>query len=88
MKRIFLLLSAVYLCVVLTACGHSHTWNAASCEEPMTCSECGKTNGVPTGHMWKEATCEQAKTCAICNKTEGEVTGHRWKEATCTTRTA
>lgn len=85
MRRIFLLLSALSFCVVLVACGHSHTWSTATCEEPMTCSECGETNGEPMGHMWKEATCESAKTCVICEKTDGEVIGHKWKDATCTT---
>ena len=72
------------LLTVLTGCGHEHKWTEATCTEPRTCTECGKTEGEPLGHKWKEATCTEAKTCSVCGETEGEPLGHKWKEATCT----
>ena len=72
------------LLTALTGCGHEHKWAEATCTEPKTCTECGKTEGEPLGHKWKEATCTEAKTCSVCGETEGEPLGHKWKEATCT----
>ena len=72
------------LLTALTGCGHEHNWAEATCTEPKTCTECGKTEGEPLGHKWKEATCTEAKTCSVCGETEGEPLGHKWKEATCT----
>ena len=54
------------LLTVLTGCGHEHKWTEATCTEPKTCTECGKTEGEPLGHKWKEATCTEAKTCSVC----------------------
>lgn len=74
------------LCVLmLTGCTlfHKHTWTAATCTEPATCSECGETEGEPLGHKWAAATCEKPKTCSVCGETEGEALGHKWVEATC-----
>ena len=68
------------LLTVLTGCGHEHKWTEATCTEPKTCTECGKTEGEPLGHKWKEATCTEAKTCSVCGETEGEPLGHKWKE--------
>ena len=50
----------------------SHTWVAADCESPKTCSACGKTEGAALGHDWIEATTEAPKTCDRCGATEGE----------------
>ena len=61
-----------------------HSWKAATCESPKTCSNCGKTEGSALGHSWTEATCTSPKTCSRCRKTEGGFLGHDWKEATCT----
>ena len=32
-----------------------HTWNAATCTRPRTCSICGKTEGESKGHTWSNA---------------------------------
>jgi hypothetical protein len=88
-KPVLFLLTAVSV-VSLSACGHTHTWTDATCEMPMTCSECGETEGEALGHTWTDATCTAPKTCSECNETEGEALGHTvesWsvsKEAACT----
>lgn len=69
---------------MLSACGHQHVWKEATCTEPKTCTECGKTEGSPLGHTWAEATCAAPKTCSVCGKTEGTALEHTWMEATCT----
>ena len=48
MKRfsITLLLLALML---LSACGCKHTFSAATCTEPETCTACGETNGEALG---------------------------------------
>lgn len=33
------------VCVMLTGCGHEHTWTEAAYTEPKTCCECGETEG-------------------------------------------
>lgn len=74
---------AIMFCCMLTGCGHEHTWAEATCTEPKTCSECGKTEGEALGHTWVEATCTEAKHCNVCGETEGEPLEHTWVEATC-----
>ena len=66
----------ILCCLVLTACGHKHTWIEANCTEPKTCAECGETEGKALGHSWADATCTEPKTCSVCGKTEGEALGH------------
>lgn len=62
-----------------------HIWKDATCEEPKTCSICGKTEGKALGHKWQDPTCEEAKTCKNCGETEGSALGHDWEPATCVT---
>lgn len=88
-KKIALLLFLCITCTLFSACGHEHTWVAATCTTPKTCSECGETEGEPLGHNWKAATCTEPKTCTVCGETEGKALGHTttdWtvvEEATC-----
>ena len=85
MKKLVLILTAsLTLIVLLSGCGHTHTWTEATCTEPKTCPEDGATEGEPLGHDWRPATCTEPKTCARCGETEGEPLGHDWKDATCT----
>lgn len=70
--------------LLFTGC-HEHTWTDATCTQPMTCQECGKTEGEMLEHTWLDATCTKPKTCKRCKKTDGEAIGHTWLEATCTT---
>ncbi len=82
-KRIFVTTLTLFGMILLTACGHEHTFLDATCTAPMTCSECGITEGEASGHVFSEATCDTAMTCDICGITDGEALGHTWVEATC-----
>lgn len=84
MKKLVTMSLALMVVLSLTACGHEHVWEEATCTEPKTCTECGETEGEPLGHDWKDATCTEPKTCSRCKETEGEPLGHDWKDATCT----
>ncbi|MBR3416861.1 MAG: S-layer homology domain-containing protein [Clostridia bacterium] len=53
-----------------------HTWKAATCTAPKTCSVCGKTSGSALGHNWKNATCTTPQTCTRCGATSGNALGH------------
>ena len=52
---------------------HTHSWKAATCDSPQTCSTCGATSGTAKGHSWTAATYTAPKTCSTCGKTEGSV---------------
>ena len=90
MKKFYFSALSIVMILALTACGHTHTWEEATCTTPKTCSTCGETEGEPLGHTWVEATCTEPKTCSICGVTEGEPLGHtveNWEtitEPTCT----
>ena len=59
-----------------------HTWKAATCTEPQTCTKCGETEGVATGHDWTTATCSQKSTCINCGETKGEKAAHNFEWVT------
>lgn len=84
-KAIVTLIITTLTCIVLVGCGHKHEWQAATCEEPMICIECGEVQGSALGHTWLDATCEEPQTCDVCGKTAGEAKGHKWLDATCET---
>ena len=67
-----------YSCCGARAETAAHTWNAATCTAPKTCSVCGATEGNPLGHDWADATCTAPKTCKRtgCGATEGSPLGH------------
>lgn len=74
-KKLLLTTTAIIFAVAsLTGCGHQHTWQDATCTEPKTCTECGKTEGEALGHRWTDATCTEPKTCSICKEAEGSAT--------------
>lgn len=75
-------MSALAVCMMLTGCGHEHTWADATCTAPKTCTECGETEGEVLEHIWVEATCAEPKHCSVCGETEGEALEHTWTEAT------
>lgn len=61
-----------------------HSWTAATCTTPKTCSKCKETEGKATGHKFTAATCTAPKTCSVCKTTEGKASGHRYdKSGTC-----
>ena len=78
MKKYVLMLTVFVALLLLSACKvfHSHSWMAATCTNPSTCSSCGETEGSAKGHSWKAATCTAPKTCGICHATTGTVSAH------------
>lgn len=92
MKQFYLVILSMVTVLALTACGHTHTWDEATCIAPKTCSTCGEIEGEPLGHTWLEATCTDPKTCSICGAIDGEPLGHMvdtWEtitEPNCTTQ--
>lgn len=69
------------ICMALTACGHTHEWQEATCTSPKTCTTCNETEGEAQGHTWTEATCSAPKTCSVCGETEGDPLEHTLTEA-------
>ena len=55
---------------VSSAPTHTHTFAAATCTTPKTCS-CGLTEGTAVGHSWQDATYTVAKKCSTCGATDG-----------------
>ncbi len=49
-----------------------HSWAAADCDTPKTCSVCHTTEGSALGHAWTDATSDAPKTCERCGIAEGE----------------
>ena len=90
MKKLSIIFLITVIILLLAACGHTHTWKEATCTAPKTCSDCGETEGDPSGHDWIQANCTEAKKCSVCGKSEGEPLGHtveNWetiKEPSCT----
>ena len=85
MKKYIITTLVLMSSFTLISCGHKHTFTEATCTTPMTCTECGLTEGNPVEHQWAEATCTTPKTCSVCSTTEGSSAEHQWVEATCTT---
>lgn len=83
MKKMLYISLCMVMIVMLTACGHQHTWQEAACITPKTCIECGVTEGEALGHQWVAATCEEPERCSICGVTQGDALGHVWEKATC-----
>ncbi len=83
-KTHIILLATVAMLMLLVGCGHEHDFQPVSCDAPLTCTICGKTQGDAVGHDYAEATCTEPKTCVRCGITEGEALGHDYAEATCT----
>jgi len=69
-----------------------HSWKNATCTEPMTCTVCGKTEGIEKGHNYTQkvvtpATCKNTGImnykCTVCgdsfNETISKTTKHDYK---------
>lgn len=76
--------------VVIDYTEHTHSWVAATCTNPKTCSSCGATEGSALGHSpGSAATCTTAQTCTRCGVTLANALGHSFgsttaaKAATC-----
>lgn len=82
MKRLLSLLLLLALCFSLVSCGDpckdGHQWKNATCDEPKTCTVCGKIEGEPLEHtvntyeITLEPTCtaggKQQGTCSLCGE--------------------
>lgn len=82
-KRIVILIILTLLSSLLTACGHEHIWEDATCTSAKTCSECGEIEGDVLSHDTVPASCEAPETCSRCGKTFGKKLEHEWQEASC-----
>ena len=59
---------------------HVHSFSAATCTSPKTCTTCGATEGSANGHKWKAATPSAPKTCTVCGATAGSALDIAGKE--------
>lgn len=92
---------SLIMLVTLTACGGDstdggdstgtgceageHSWDAADCDTPKTCTECGATEGAALGHSYtvadKDAT-HHWKKCSVCGTTDNSSkTAHSFDDA-------
>ena len=78
MRKVWIMICAFSILLLLGGCCFSHDWAEASCTAPKTCSKCAKTEGEPLGHRWEEATCAKPRTCAACGETNGAVLPHQF----------
>lgn len=60
----------------------NHSYEAATCTAPRTCTKCGVTEGSAVGHSWSAVTCTEPKTCTVCGATSGSAAGHKWTNIT------
>lgn len=65
-------------------CQGNHSWTAATCDAPRTCTNCHATDGSSYGHTWVNATCTSPKTCSTCGATEGTKLEHNFVNDVCT----
>lgn len=84
MKKITCLAMSLALLLLLTACGHEHTWQQATCTEPEICTKCEEVGTAALGHTWQAATCTESAVCTRCGAAEGTALGHIWADASCT----
>ncbi len=95
-----------YTAHICTGCGHTyydqyvtatgHSWHAASCQEPQSCTVCGATTGRPLAHDYHAEITEPGcrtqgfttYTCTVCGDSYADsyvsATGHSWLAASCT----
>lgn len=76
-------IGSIILMQFLNPCKNGHTWKAATCEKPKTCSVCGKTDGSSLHHDWKGATCTTPGKCSKCGA-EGYTKSHDFAYGICT----
>lgn len=62
---------------------HVHTFVAATCLQPATCSGCGETQGTTIEHTYGKATCERAAACTLCGASNGKKLEHDVEKGQC-----
>ena len=63
----------------------SHSYSAATCTKPKTCTKCGTTTGSKLGHNYQFTSCVTPDKCTRCGQTTGTPSGHPgFTAATCT----
>ena len=65
MKKFYFSALSIVMILALTACGHTHTWEEATCTTPKTCSTCGETEGEPLGHTVENWETITEPTCTV-----------------------
>lgn len=61
----------------------SHTYVAATCTAPETCTKCGATKGYTADHDWKPVSCTSYYACSACGQQLiGATPGHSWEKVT------
>ena len=79
-KKICILVMALAMLLMLSACGCEHEWAEATCLTPKTCTKCEEVEGEALGHDWAAATCTAPETCTRCGETQGEMLPHTYGE--------
>lgn len=82
-KKLVSIVLILIASMIMTGCCLQHDWQPATCEEPKTCSKCGKTDGEPLGHKYEDGNCVTPRICSVCGEAEGEAPGHIWIKETC-----
>ena len=57
---------------------HFHTWQAAACTAPKTCTVCGAIEGSALGHNWQTTACDKPMICSVCMASSGRPAGHTY----------
>ena len=61
MKKNVQLLNLLLLSIFITGCGHTHTWEDATCTTPKICIECSEIEGEALGHTTELGKCERCQ---------------------------
>ena len=62
MKNTIRIILILGMSMLLSACGHEHSFSEATCTEPKVCTECGEIEGEALGHTTDMGRCENCST--------------------------
>lgn len=74
MKKVWISLCVLVLCLSCSGCCLSHDWAEASCTSPETCTKCGETQGEALGHDKGEFVTAETDLVAAVAKYEARCT--------------